>query len=55
MARLQKAATDFTQVSNRVLTDVRLSWKSKGLYAYLFSKPDNWNFSADRIKNEGSD
>lgn len=25
------------------LEDVRLSWKAKGLLAYLLSKPDNWN------------
>lgn len=55
MAKLQKASTNFTQVSNLVLIDPWLSWKAKWIYAYLFSKPDNWNFSADRIKHEWSD
>jgi hypothetical protein len=55
MAKLQKASTNFTQVSNLVLIDPWLTWKAKWLYAYLFSKPDNWSFSADRIKNEWSD
>lgn len=29
--------------------------KEKGLYAYLYSKPDKWDFSAKRIKNDHKD
>lgn len=42
-------------VANEVLYRQDLSWKAKGVYAYLFSKPDGWDFSGDRITNEGSD
>lgn len=42
-------------VANEVLYRPDLSWKAKGLYAYLFSKPDGWDFSGDRIVKEGSD
>lgn len=42
-------------VANEVLYRKDLSWKAKGLYAYLFSKPDGWDFSADRIKNDGNE
>lgn len=35
-----------------VLNDKRLSLKAKGLYAYLFSKPDNWVFLIDVILSE---
>ena len=45
----------FTQVANSVLTDKRLSAKAKGLYAYLYSKPDGWNFAIDRISLEMAD
>ncbi len=45
----------FTQVANGVLTDKRLSAKAKGLYAYLYSKPDGWNFAIDRISLEMAD
>jgi hypothetical protein len=45
----------FTQVANGVLTDKRLSAKAKGLYAYLYSKPDGWDFAIDRIALEMSD
>jgi len=44
----------FTQVANEVLTDAKISLAAKGMFAYLFSKPDEWQFSSDRIKNEHS-
>lgn len=45
----------FTQVANEVLNNPRLSAKAKGLYAYLYSKPDGWNFAIDRIANDFTD
>ncbi len=36
-------------VANEVLNRPDLSLKAKGLFSYLFSKPDDWDFSADRI------
>ena len=53
--KLQKASVNFTQVSNVILNDKCLSAKAKGVYCYLFSKPDNWDFSSERIANEFSD
>jgi hypothetical protein len=32
----------YTIISNVALEDKRLSWKARGLAAYLLSKPDNW-------------
>ena len=29
-------------IANAALCDERLSWKARGLLAYLLSKPDNW-------------
>ena len=42
----------FTQVSNHILINKEISLKAKGVYCYLISKPDNYEFSADRIANE---
>lgn len=53
--RIRKIETNFTQVSNNALNDKRLSWKAKGVFAYLYSKPDDWDFSSERIKNDSSD
>lgn len=44
MTQLNKKSTGFTQISNELLLDKRLSLKAKGLYCYLFSKPNNWEF-----------
>lgn len=51
--RLRKEDIPFTMVANEVLKDPSLSWKAKGMYAYLFSKPDEWDFSSLRIMREG--
>ena len=48
----RKEKLPFTQVANSVLEDKNLSFKAKGLYAYLYSKPDGWDFSAVRIEKE---
>ena len=50
--KLKKEETGFTQVKNLVLTNPMLSLKAKGLYSYLFSKPNDWQFSAARIVRE---
>lgn len=44
---IKKYDTGYTQVLNKVLLDENLSLKAKGLYAYLFSKPDGWQFHID--------
>ncbi len=51
----RKQNIPFTQVSNEVLKDTKLSFKAKGLYAYIYSKPEDWQFSFERIARETSD
>lgn len=55
MAKLTKQEIGFTQVKNDVLNDKTLSLRDKGLFAFLFSKPDGWDFSSDRISEESAD
>lgn len=50
-----KMEVPFTQVANCVLNDENLSFKAKGLFAYLYSKPDNWDFSYKRIAKDSLD
>ncbi len=38
-----------------LLNSPTASWKAKGIYAYIQSKPDGWNFSADRMKDDATD
>ena len=53
--KLNKQSVKFTQIKNEVLTDKNLSLKAKGLFAYLYSKPNNWDFSMYRIAGETKD
>lgn len=53
--KIKKQKINFTQVSNIVLNDNRLSAKAKGVYAYIFSKPDNWDFSIERTSKDFTD
>lgn len=50
--KLTKQDIGYTQISNAVLKDKKLSLKGKGLYAFLYSKPDDWDFAYNRIANE---
>ena len=40
---------------NSILCDKSLSLKAKGLWAYIQSKPEGWDFSAERISNQNRD
>lgn len=42
----------FGAVPNELLNNPDISFKAKGLYAYLNSKPDNWDFSVEGIANQ---
>jgi len=39
-------------IPNDLLNSANISFKAKGLYAYIQSKPDNWEFSAERISKQ---
>jgi hypothetical protein len=49
---LKKEQTGFTMVSNKIITDNRVSSKAKFYYVYLSSKPDNWQFHINIILQE---
>lgn len=53
--KLNTKQIPFTMVANECLANPRLSLKAKGLFAYLFSKPDGWQFSYDRIRKESKE
>ena len=42
----------FTQVANGLLYDQRLTLGAKAIFAYLYSKPNGWDFASDRIAKE---
>ncbi len=58
MSEIKKRDKGYTQVSNTLLMDKTISLKAKGLFAFMDSKPDGWNFTirsmAEQLK-EGED
>lgn len=50
-----KRKTNFTIMSNAGLRDERLSFKARGVLAYLLSMPDNWTVSDRHLATVGPD
>lgn len=42
-------------LSNRVLRDGRLSWRARGILAYLLSQPDNWRTSSAQLARNATE
>lgn len=53
--KLKKKDVGFTQIKNEVLENKKLSLKAKGMFCYLYSKPEDWDFSTERIVKVSSD
>ena len=49
---LKKQKINFTQVQNELLIRDDMDFGLKGLFAYIMSKPDGWEFSSIRISKE---
>ena len=45
----------FTTVDNVVLNDTSLSWKAKGLFVYLWSQSDEWDFYETEVVKHSTD
>lgn len=55
IVRGPNAASHFTIISNAALRDERLSWKARGLLAYLMSMDTGWVTSVERLSNVAPD
>ena len=51
----RKYDRDFTVLSNDFLKDVRLSWKAKGIIAYVAMLPDDWVLNMRDLTNRATD
>lgn len=50
MARLiKKSQNGYTNVNNNLIKDSRLTWKARGIFVYLWSQSDNWNFYVSEL------
>jgi len=56
--RVQQLKREFTILPNRILEDARLTFRAKGLLAYLLSRPPNWKCRSNHLQTvsrEGRD
>lgn len=47
--------TNFVTINKTGLQDTRLSWKAKGLLAYMLCMPDNWKFHNEELACHSTD
>lgn len=47
--RGSRPADQFAQISNQALEDARLSYRARGLLAYMLSRPEGWTTDATRL------
>lgn len=50
---VKRLTTNFTQIDNRIAQCEKLSFEARGLYFYIQSLPDGWEFSEWRIAKAG--
>jgi hypothetical protein len=55
IVRGARQRTNFTILPNGILNDQRLSWRARGLLAYLLSKPDNWRTTIAHLTKQGTE
>lgn len=47
--------TDYTLVSNHILRDNTLSWRARGLFVYILSKPETWKVYSKDLINQATE
>jgi hypothetical protein len=55
IVKLKKHSHPYVIIDKRALHDPRLSWKAKGLMAYLLCKPDDWQVVLADLVNRSRD
>lgn len=50
MAKLKKDVQGYGRTPNTLLNDNTITLKAKGIFAYMESKPDDWEFSVNKLE-----
>jgi len=45
----------FAMISNEFLSDKSISFKAKGIFSFMYSKPSNWNFTIKSMASQSKD
>ena len=52
MKKFNNLEGGYIQIPNELLNDKNLSWKAKGLFCFMASKPDNFNFTVQSLATQ---
>lgn len=55
MSKIKKYKKSYTQVANTIASDPTISLKAKGLFLFMESKPDGWNFTIKSMAKQLKD
>jgi hypothetical protein len=53
IVRSARPASSFTVLANAVIRDASLSWRARGILAYLLSMPDGWTCRSEHLAKVG--
>ena len=53
--RAPRPANNFTIIKNEIVRDTKVSYRARGLLAYLLSQPDHWRTNSDRLTYPGTE
>jgi hypothetical protein len=55
IVKVERYECGYVQLDRRILEDDRLSWKAKGLLAYLLSRPNDWSVQLRDLTKRSTD
>ena len=55
MKKFGDITKDYVKIPNNLVNDRTISWKAKGLFCHMASKPDNYNFTVASLASQFPD
>ena len=55
MKKFSDIAKNYVKIPNDLVDDSTISWKAKGLFCHMASKPDTWNFTVRSLASQFPD
>ena len=55
MKKFGDITKNYVKIPNDLVDDPTISWKAKGLFCHMASKPDNWNFTVRSLASQFPD
>ena len=55
MKKFEDIENYYVKIPNNLVNDITISWKAKGLFCHMASKPDYWNFTVASLATKFPD